>query len=264
MSFNLDELNRAFTQEGVAEAVERASWVPDGTTPEVPIAGQYDPPVAPAVAAAEPERTPDQEAAFRRAQQLANGLVQQLQQKDQALASVAAMLAQQEEAQFQNNLRALQAEGRHEEANTLLVQRAGNLLTQKDQQAANAIRERDTALQALLVDGFTQQIYQDFPNLPREAKDLIENMPYDGEAVARGDYRTVDQRRNTAAMFDTLAQGSRNQAAAAGAAMHIASGAGRAGGAAPNGAAVAAPSGRGKTALEILRETPYIDERMLR
>jgi hypothetical protein len=173
------------------------------------------------------------------------GVIQENELLRNAVGQYTQTQQQLDEAAFQARLKGLAEDGKAEEAIALVQQRAGTVI-QTMQNSWNQERQQyQQGTHQALVSGFTQEIIANHPSLTDHEKALLETIPDPDNRVAWADY------------FEDQHDQRRQQALSNGAAVHVASGAGRVGGSAPSGATPDGQRTGRETSYEIIRQTPW-------
>lgn len=258
MSFSLEELNRIFTPEGHAEAIESSTQGADAFP--FPVAASDGGATYPASQpgtnqgvvsqqlAQQGQVDPELLSRMEQIGQQVNGVVGENTMLRQALARVGQHAQQQADAQWAAAYQSQQDPTAREQ---MLTQRFQEQYNNLYQQASQREQQLLGVANQMLVNDFTRdEVLSKYPNLSPVVQQLINGEP------------NPDRRAEIAAAFAELQTGNRQAATSAAAALHVASGAGRVGGGVPSGAAdmVTADGrtpGRPKSALEILKETGY-------
>lgn len=251
MSFSSDDLNYIFTREGHQESIDYANDVPEGfVLPNAAPDGSQQASSQPAQGnAGVVSENLQNDPRFEQISRQLQGVVQERDTYRQQLGQI-------NQQQFINDqqalARAVEAETDPKKAVAMVQQNAAQIiqtLARENQQTQDQMRQ---ALVGVLIDGFTQtEVFAKYPNLTDEQKSLLTALP------------DPDQRAQFAAVFNEIGNANQQNAAASAAALHVASGAGRVGGVAPNGGTATATQpghnpGRPKSAYDVLRETPYL------
>lgn len=256
MSF-LDDLNRAFTPEGREEALERAYEIPadwDGITPVAPVADTSAPAQSPmAPTAAQPEQQPTgqqpeypiADPRFEQVRTMVQGVVQENQLLRGAVGQYTQSQQQMEEAAFQARLKGLEEEGKAAEAIALVQQRAGAIINTLQNSWNQERQQFQQGTTQALISGFTQEIIANHPSLTDHEKQLLETIPDPDNRTAWADY------------FEDQHEQRKQMALQNGAAVHVASGAGRVGGSAPAGATPDSQRNGRESSYDIIRRTPW-------
>lgn len=249
MSFT-DDLNRVFTPEGRAEALERAYDTPsdwDGRSPIAPAASpQMAQPAAPVVDDQDDQGQQPSfpiDPRFEQVRSMVQGVVQQnqnLQQQNQQFV--------QQQQQIRDAQRAAEIARLIEEKPADALRLQDEWRQEREQQllgwAQAEIQRRDAALAQTLVSGFTQEIIATHPDLTDVEAQLLDTIP------------DPDHRAQWADYFQGQHEANRQAALQQGATLHAASGVGAGIGAVPAGASSGAPNGR-ESSYDIIRRTPW-------